>query len=1229
MNKRPVNNPESDGLACAPSASPNKRLRQGLQTYLALLVLFLFLPALPAMAAQTIFGSQTPAGSFTNAARQLGLKFKSDIAGQITAIRFYRVATNGCDTVAHTGYLYNESGTTVLASVAIPASTVTGWQEQALTNPVSITPDTVYVVAVDEFGCYGATTNAGLPVTNGQNLTGLLGVFSDSPSLFPATPSTANYFRDVAFTPEVSVTGACIDLKKSVSGNGPGGPFVRNSETAANPNTTAANPLIAFIPGSNGVPATSVPIPTAYFGGTPVFYQFKITNCGTVDLYNVRLDDCIDKRSIGADGFLLGGVGAGGEGNCEQPRMIPASPQRIVANKLTPGQSITVTSEIFTNDPINPASANSINICNTYGRSRTNSIVRNDAEAEADADMDGNGSGEKFVFFDDLNLVQCKEPPQPTAKLGDRVWEDLDGNGKQDCTDVNGNGILGDTGDTGPECGKGVPGVTVKLGTPDSQGNCVAGPTSTTTNPQGFYQFDNLTPGNYCVQFAKPNICANNTPASFTQPNVGGNVVIDSDANPQTGSTGGVALAAGESNLTVDAGVYCPAKLGDRVWLDNNKDGDQNCSGFDPNNPGQVIPGGAATCAEPTFTQPLPVSLTDCAGNSATNINGDAVAPVNTSNGLYLFENLKPGNYCVQFNRPNSYVCTTPNATGVGYQVNSDGLPNDGVCRTGPVALVSNGDDRSSDLGLYPQAPNCDLSVKKTCEVLAPPTTNWVCSESKPLDVVTMVSNFTSPVKIKAWKGAVGSTLLATIDNIQPNQEVSVSGYAGSPNDVIWEVFNAGTTTKIGQSTFHLSCSDADMNGPEDCGKVQGDGKDKTGFLNNWSLEGLSGNGKTLDCTASAAFPTAESCTAFLKDQPSCLTEGKPTELVFKYTVSPGNSLCTISNTQSGKATCSQTGTFDPNQDASIQAAGNSNLTKDVYTAVPSSVSKDGTVKIAFKGSDFKADSYFRLIQGSNRVDLKIHTSCSQVLAVGDVFGPLTLVGFNGATGGSQVLYGYELTNRGDPLTEFRSWTINLAQSTSVPPYCQATVCRIWPQARKYAARRKVLITETTTNTVTVQTNQACSASDSLTVTVAPPPPPPAVCSELKPIDGIKLEYDASLSTPDKSITGVEWFKTTVSDINNPKASDRVGSTGAIGDGDEFDFTGFAAAGATNDVDFVVSLSDGSKLRSRFHRSCSDSDMNDIADCEKPQGDGKDNASGPNIWRLRDLSGNGKVLGCR
>lgn len=116
-------NPRGDPWPAA--LPPPRRDRWFLGSLLALLLfLILFVPMLPAMAAgQTIFGDLTPTGVFTNAQRQLGLQFKSAVAGQITAIRFYRVAEGGCDTVAHTGYLYNESGTTVLASVAIPAST--------------------------------------------------------------------------------------------------------------------------------------------------------------------------------------------------------------------------------------------------------------------------------------------------------------------------------------------------------------------------------------------------------------------------------------------------------------------------------------------------------------------------------------------------------------------------------------------------------------------------------------------------------------------------------------------------------------------------------------------------------------------------------------------------------------------------------------------------------------------------------------------------------------------------------------------------------------------------------------------------------------------------------------------------------------------------------------------------------------------------------------------------
>lgn len=1214
-----------------------------------LLFLILFLPVIPAVAGQTIFTTQVPAtpDASDGVPYELGMKFQSAEPGLITAIRYWKAPSEGG---THTGRIWDAAGNS-LGTITFTSETASGWQTQNLGTPVSITANTTYVVSVNVNSHYAATvgglaasiTNPPLSTVVGEN-----GVFG-SPGSFPTTPSpnNANYFRDVVFTPQVA-SSTCIDLKKSVSVNGSTGPFVRNSVTTANPNPGAANSLIASIPGTGNVPDASVDIPTAFFGGTPVFYQFEITNCGTVDLYNVRLDDCIDRRSVGADGFLVGGVGAGGEGNCEQPRMIPASPQRIVANKLAPGQSVTVTSASFADDPINPNSSNFIDICNTYGGSRTSGIVRNDAEAEADADTNGDGYGDKFVFFDELNLVQCKEPP-PKAKLGDRIWEDLDGNGIQDCSDTNNNGILGDAGDTGPECGKSVPGATVNLRTPDGQGNCTgAVQQTTTTDGQGFYLFDNLTPVSYCVEFVKPNIC-DGTTTFFTQANAGGNVAVDSDANPTTGRTGTVTLAAGQTNRTVDAGVYCPAKLGDRIWLDNNQDGDQNCSGVDPNNPGQVIPNGGASCSEPTFAQPITVSLTDCAGGNALDIAGNPVSPITTSTGLYLFGNLKPGrDYCVQFTRPAGYNCTTPNATGVGYQVNSDGSPNNAICATGPVTLMSGGDDRSWDLGLFQPPPNCDLTVKKTCEVLPPPpsTEPFVCSNAKPLDVLTMIngSNLTAS-NIRVYRDKYdpknpNKNLMYILGGpFAPGTEVAAEGYAAANAalDVDW-VFTA-SDGKTYISRFHRSCSDPDMNGPEDCGKPQGNAKSTSTslqglpVLNTWALEGLAGNGLALNCTADPVpptFPQADACITTAQNLPSCLTQGKPKELVFKYTVTAPNSLCTISNGQSGKATCSVTGAFDPAQPASVLAAGSSDLNKDVYTVVPTSVSKDGSITVTFNGSDFKADSYFRLSQGNNRVDLKIHTSCSQVLAVGDVFGPLTLVGFNGATGGTPVRYGYELLNKGNPVTVTSIVDDKLG---SIYPIDSSNCGTGLPNLATNASVRctkEGAVTQTTTNTVTVNAKLAngtsCPTTDSLTVTVAPPPPPVALCDALKPIDGIVLEFDQSVAG--KAIASVDQYRDKY-DPNNPAKNFMKTYTDITG-GDEVNFDGYAAAGAVNDVDLLIKFVDGTRAVSRFHRSCSDNDMNDLADCGKPQGNGKENSSSLlNTWILRNLLGNGKQLGCQ
>jgi hypothetical protein len=118
-----------------------------------------------------------------------------------------------------------------------------------------------------------------------------------------------------------------------------------------------------------------------------------------------------------------------------------------------------------------------------------------------------------------------------------------------------------------------------------------------------------------------------------------------------------------------------------------------------------------------------------------------------------------------------------------------------------------------------------------------------------PMESLTMIWNGAAPIRVKAWKGAVGSTLLADVDNLAPGQEITVTGYSGAPNDVIWEIFTAGTSTKIGESTFHISCSDDDMDGPEDCGKAEGDGKGKAGFVNTWILGGLVTAGGSFDCT--------------------------------------------------------------------------------------------------------------------------------------------------------------------------------------------------------------------------------------------------------------------------------------------------------------------------------------------------------------------------------------------
>ena len=69
---------------------------------------------------------------------ELGVRFRSDVAGVITGIRFYKGAQN---TGPHTGNLYTATGT-VLASATFTNETASGWQQVTFASPVSIAANT-------------------------------------------------------------------------------------------------------------------------------------------------------------------------------------------------------------------------------------------------------------------------------------------------------------------------------------------------------------------------------------------------------------------------------------------------------------------------------------------------------------------------------------------------------------------------------------------------------------------------------------------------------------------------------------------------------------------------------------------------------------------------------------------------------------------------------------------------------------------------------------------------------------------------------------------------------------------------------------------------------------------------------------------------------------------------------------------------------------------------------
>jgi hypothetical protein len=149
-----------------------------------------------------------------DSAVELGVKFRSDLNGYITGIRFYKSTNN---TGTHVGNLWTSSGT-LLATATFSGETASGWQQVTFSTPVAITANTVYVASYHtNVGHYSADKNffASQGVDKGplhalaNGVSGGDGVYGyGSTSTFPnSTYNSSNYWVDVVFN-TASVTAS-------------------------------------------------------------------------------------------------------------------------------------------------------------------------------------------------------------------------------------------------------------------------------------------------------------------------------------------------------------------------------------------------------------------------------------------------------------------------------------------------------------------------------------------------------------------------------------------------------------------------------------------------------------------------------------------------------------------------------------------------------------------------------------------------------------------------------------------------------------------------------------------------------------------------------------------------------------------------------------------------------------------------------------------------------------
>ena len=279
------------------------------------------------------------------------------------------------------------------------------------------------------------------------------------------------------------------------------------------------------------------------------------------------------------------------------------------------------------------------------------------AADQADVDSTPNNDDGDQSEDDEDNATVA---PIALASLGNYVFEDMNYNGLQDASET------------------GVEGVDVKL--LDASGTEIA---MTTTDANGFYSFVDLAPGTYSIQVMPPFLY------DFTLQDSGDDT-LDSDVDPNTMISNPVTLAPGEDYVDLDAGIYQGVTLGNQTWID--------------------VVGGAENLYD-AGDAPLPGVIVNLYFASDNSLAGTEVTD---ALGNYLFTNLPPATYYVEFILPPGYEFIVQDFGSVDME-DSDADVTTGI--TDPFTLNSGEVNLTIDAGA--NSP-IDLELVKTVSNTTP-----------------------------------------------------------------------------------------------------------------------------------------------------------------------------------------------------------------------------------------------------------------------------------------------------------------------------------------------------------------------------------------------------------------------------------------------------------------------------------------------------------------------------